>query len=212
MTDVYDFEDVGETANPGFLIPPTNIDGIKGFLVRKWTDNSDTTWAFDPHQDVIQSWPMNELLRYSNSTLKTTAMGGFPLGDLYRWWGAIPSTYPNWKAQKATEDAQIWDALTNGIVAVEPQPNVPHAFELSQNYPNPFNPTTQIDYSLPQRSHISLKVYNLLGMEVVTLFSGVREAGTYSATFDASRLSSGVYFYQLKADDVSITKKLLLMK
>ena len=212
MADVYDFEEVGETANPGFLIPPTNVDGIKGFLVRKWTDNSDTTWAFDPHQDVIQSWPMNELLRYSNSTLKTAAMGGFPLGDLYRWWGAIPSTYTNWKAQKATEDAQIWDMLTDGIVAVEPQPNVPHAFELSQNYPNPFNPTTQIDYSLPHRSHVTLKVFNLLGMEVATLFSGVQDAGAYSATFDASRLSSGVYFYQLKAENVSITKKLLLMK
>ena len=74
----------------GIPHPPTNLVGIKSFLLRKWTDNSDTTWAFDPNSDVNQVWPMNEQMRYSNATLKTAAMGGFPLGDLYRWWNNIP--------------------------------------------------------------------------------------------------------------------------
>jgi hypothetical protein len=207
MKDVYD------ATNPGFLIPPTNIVGIKSFLLRKWTDNSDTTWAFDPNSDVNQIWPMNEQLRYSNATLKTAGMGGFPLGDLYRWWNNIPTTYSGWKAQAATEDQTINNWLTNGVTGVEEEAvGAPLEFELSQNYPNPFNPTTQISYSVPQKSDVTLKVFNLLGMEVATLFSGVQDAGKHVAAFDATGVSSGVYFYRLQAGSVSITKKMLFMK
>ncbi len=207
MKNVYD------STNPGFLIPPTNIVGIKSFLLRKWTDNSDTTWAFDPHSDVNQVWPMNEQLRYSNATLRTAGMGGFPLGDLSRWWKAFPSIYSDWKAQAATEDQTITDWLTNGVTGVEEDAvGSPLKFELGQNYPNPFNPTTQISYSVPQQSHVTLKVFNVLGMEVATLFSGIQDAGEHGATFDATKFSSGVYFYRLQAGNLSITKKMVFMK
>jgi hypothetical protein len=207
MKSVYD------STNPGFLIPPTNKEGIKSFLLRKWTDNSDTTWAFDPNSDVKQIWPTNEQLRYSNATLKTAGMGGFPLGDLYRWWNSIPTTYSGWKAQAGTENQTITDWLTNGVTGVEEKAvGTPLEFELSQNYPNPFNPTTQIIYSVPQKSNVTLKVFNVLGMEVATLFSGVQDAGKHTATFNATRVSSGVYFYRLQAGSVSITKKMLFMK
>jgi hypothetical protein len=207
MKNVYD------STNPGLLIPPTNIVGIKSFLLRKWTDNSDTTWAFDPNSDVNQRWPMNEQLRYSNATLRTAGMGGFPLGDLYRWWKAFPSIYSDWNAQAATEDQTITDWLTNGVTGVEEDAvGSPLKFELDQNYPNPFNPTTQISYSVPQQSHVTLKVFNVLGMEVATLFSGIQDAGNHGATFDATKFSSGVYFYRLQAGSVSITKKMVFMK
>jgi len=209
-------QDVHDSTNPGFLIPPTNIDAIKEFLVRKWTDNSDLPaggWAFDPHSDVIQGWPMNEQLRYTNSTLRTAGMGGFPLGDLYRWWNALPSTYPDWKAQRDVEYANIWNLLTNGPVAVEDeQPNIPLATELSQNYPNPFNPMTEIGYALSQRSNVTLRVYNILGIEVATLVSKVQEAGKHYVFFDASKMSSGIYFYRLEAGSVVITKKMAFIK
>ena len=182
MKNVYDSTD------PGFLIPPTNIVGIKSFLLRKWTDNSDTTWAFDPNSDVNQVWPMNEQLRYTNATLKTAGMAGFPLGDLSRWWKNIPSTYSNWKAQAAAEDQTITDWLTNGVTGVEEEAvGLPLDFVLRQNYPNPFNPTTKISYSISQKSHVTLKVFNVLGMEVATLFSGVQDAGKHEATFDAAQ-------------------------
>ena len=89
---------------------------------------------------------------------------------------------------------------------------VPQTFELSQNYPNPFNPTTKIKYSVPEKSYISLKAYNLLGEEVATLFEGYKQAGNYEVTFNGSGLSSGVYFYQLKAENFVKIKKLVLLK
>jgi endo-1,4-beta-xylanase len=90
--------------------------------------------------------------------------------------------------------------------------NVPKSFALSQNYPNPFNPTTRINYSVPVKSYISLKIYNLIGEEVAMLFEGVREAGNYTATFDGNGLASGVYFYRLQANNFVDTKKFILMK
>ena len=85
-------------------------------------------------------------------------------------------------------------------------------FGLEQNYPNPFNPVTMINYQLPMNSTVTLKVYDAIGREVATLVNEVKEAGTYSVTFDGSKLSSGLYFYTIKAGNFIATKKLTLMK
>jgi hypothetical protein len=86
-------------------------------------------------------------------------------------------------------------------------------FMLYQNYPNPFNPTTVIRYQLPATSNVSLKVYNLLGQEVATLYEGIRKRGDYEAIFDGSKLAGGVYFYRLTTStDFVQTRKLLLLK
>ena len=90
--------------------------------------------------------------------------------------------------------------------------NVPDRFELSQNYPNPFNPTTNIKFSIPNSGKISLKVYDRLGKEVADLADGFRNAGTYEISFDASDLTSGVYFYKLAVNDIVNTKKMTLIK
>jgi hypothetical protein len=88
----------------------------------------------------------------------------------------------------------------------------PKEFALEQNYPNPFNPTTVISYRLPASNHVILKVYDAIGKEVATLVNEVKEAGYYSATFDASKLSSGIYFVRLHSDDKVQMKKMVLMK
>jgi hypothetical protein len=88
----------------------------------------------------------------------------------------------------------------------------PSSVELHQNYPNPFNPATMISYELPITSRISLKVYDFLGQEVATLFEGVREPGRYEATFDGSRLASGIYMYRLSTENFVGVKKLVLLK
>ncbi|QQS38235.1 MAG: T9SS type A sorting domain-containing protein [Ignavibacteriales bacterium] len=90
--------------------------------------------------------------------------------------------------------------------------NKPLVFNLDQNYPNPFNPSTTIKYSVPVTEHVTIKVFDILGNEVTTLVNEQKEAATYEITFDASQLSSGVYFYKINAGSFSDTKKLMLMK
>ena len=80
------------------------------------------------------------------------------------------------------------------------------------NYPNPFNPTTNIKFSVPETGHVTLKIYNIMGQEVVTLINTNMNAGSYLATFDAKGLSSGTYSYILKSGSHSVTGKMLLMK
>ena len=89
---------------------------------------------------------------------------------------------------------------------------LPDNYFLSQNYPNPFNPTTRIDFSLPEKQMVSLRVYNLLGELVSELVNEEREAGNYSINFDASNLPSGIYFYSISSGNFNITKKMSLLK
>jgi hypothetical protein len=85
-------------------------------------------------------------------------------------------------------------------------------FELFQNYPNPFNPTTNIRFSLNEHSNVSLTIYNQLGQKVASLLNGDKAAGTYEVTWNASSYPSGIYFYELKTEKFSVTKKLMLVK
>ena len=100
------------------------------------------------------------------------------------------------------------------ILAVEQFKNGmrPSDFALGQNYPNPFNPETSIEYALNADGYVSLKVYNVNGEEVASVYEGQRKAGQYTEIFDGSELTSGVYFYTLKMNGFSQTKKMILMK
>ena len=203
-----------DSVDVGFIYPPLNKDSLKTFLYNKWNNNADIPWEWHPFQSYMQIWPLAENLAYTNTALQTHAMGGFPLGDLYHWW---PTKYTAWQAQSTVEYNRIngWlnngkDPLASGVE--QPAGAIPKEFTLSQNYPNPFNPTTNIRYSVPVRGHVSLKVYNMLGQAVVTLFDGVQEAGNHETTFDGTGLASGVYLYKLESGDVSLSKKLVLIK
>ncbi|MCX7833838.1 MAG: M20/M25/M40 family metallo-hydrolase [Ignavibacteria bacterium] len=103
----------------------------------------------------------------------------------------------------------IYFNLTTGI---SNNNGIPKVYELSQNYPNPFNPVTKINYAIPKNSFVTLKIYDLLGREVATLINEEKPAGYYSIDFDASNLSSGIYFYRLSAGDFIKTMKMTLMK
>jgi hypothetical protein len=89
---------------------------------------------------------------------------------------------------------------------------IPSEYSLCQNYPNPFNPSTTIEFALPHSGYVSLKVYNVLGEEVAALLAGDHAAGTFKATWDASGLPSGVYFYRLTAGGYVQTKKAVLTR
>jgi len=85
-------------------------------------------------------------------------------------------------------------------------------FSLKQNYPNPFNPSTVISYQLPVIGMVLLKVYDLLGREIATLVNEEKPAGEYEVEFNAARLPSGIYFYQLRTGNFSETKKMVLIR
>lgn len=98
------------------------------------------------------------------------------------------------------------------VTSVVHPPGIPSAFILYQNYPNPFNPTTTIAFSIPRHSAVSVTVFDLLGRELETLFSGQLEAGRFSVQWNAQHASSGVYFYKMQADGYVETKRMLLLK
>jgi hypothetical protein len=105
------------------------------------------------------------------------------------------------------------DFLDAVITSNEEFADAPVKFELRQNYPNPFNPSTEISYSLPEVSNVSLTVYNMLGQKVATILNAQRQsAGSHTVSFDASNFSSGVYLYRLEAGSFVQMKKMLLMK
>jgi hypothetical protein len=90
--------------------------------------------------------------------------------------------------------------------------SIPKEFNLSQNYPNPFNPSTKIAYNIPADGVVSLIVYDVMGKEVVSLINENKKAGSYETAFDATRLSSGVYFYRLSVGSVNLSKKMIVIK
>ncbi|HEX2865697.1 MAG TPA: T9SS type A sorting domain-containing protein [Ignavibacteriales bacterium] len=90
--------------------------------------------------------------------------------------------------------------------------NVPLSYEMSQNYPNPFNPVTTIRYSIPEAARVELKVFDILGREVMTLVNQEQNAGRYNVQFDAGRLSSGIYIYRISAKNFTKTSKMVLLK
>jgi len=100
------------------------------------------------------------------------------------------------------------------VASVSPAPGVPPGqFHLDQNYPNPFNPVTVIGFQIAKSSQVSLIVYNILGERVSTLVEGVKSPGAYQVRFDASRFSSGVYFYRLTVDGALLeTRKMMLLR
>ncbi|MBU0473619.1 MAG: Ig-like domain-containing protein [Bacteroidetes bacterium] len=112
-------------------------------------------------------------------------------------------------------------SLYNGdiVTASEKQETIPASYSLSQNYPNPFNPSTTIKYSIPAETfhgmsmqNVQLKIYDILGREVTTLISKQQKAGNYEVKFDASNLTSGIYFYRLQSGSFNESKKMILIK
>lgn len=106
------------------------------------------------------------------------------------------------------------DDLSFGpATGVNDLPNgLPKMFRLEQNYPNPFNPTTNIVYDVPEQSHVTMTVFDMLGRQVAVVLDQTQPAGRYKAVFDASALTSGTYFYRLTAGSYVQSRKLLLLR
>jgi len=150
--------------------------------------------AFEPALDELFGFEVQT--NDTDDGVARSAMG--------RWWSYSNSSWNN-PSYFGTAYFTQFDAVKNDVAQAE-------SFDLSQNYPNPFNPSTTIKYAVRARENVRLTVYDMLGHQVATLVNEVKNIGTYEATFDASNLSSGNYFYKLEAGDKVITKKMPFLK
>ncbi len=121
--------------------------------------------------------------------------------------GIMYYSYSNYKLVPRKDDDFV-----GYTTAVKQENTSPKTYGIEQNYPNPFNPSTKIVYSIPRISNVTLKVFNILGQQVKTLVNQTQSQGTYTVTFNASSLPSGIYFYSIEAGDYTQVKKMILLK
>jgi hypothetical protein len=187
-------------------VPPLMLSMMNWYRSPALNDRQTTpkNWsaAYDYNRRTIKYYRDTMNCAYvTTSAAYTAALGGFPVGDL-NW---FPSRKPAWE-QFITSVQKI----DNGVIPVQ--------YSLDQNYPNPFNPSTTINYNLPKNASVSLKIFNALGQEVVTLVNGEEQmSGKYQVIWDGKdsfgkTMATGMYFYELKAGNVNLVKKMLLMK
>ncbi len=172
------------------------------------------------YNQEVTSTPQAFLQKFDTTT------NTFPAGNKYQVSNVTAdTTYGSirpCKKNAADDCIAIWRGLASAFtycsyncattVGVVNNNETPTAFDLSQNYPNPFNPTTNIKFAVPVSGMVKLVVYDVTGREAGILLSEQMNAGTYSVNFDASQLSSGIYFYTLTAGDFTQTKKMMLIK
>ncbi len=171
------------------------------------------------------AFSVSSILVHVQNVYAGTEAGVFSLGVDDTSWNAINTGFTlssDAIYALATSDSNLFAGLYGGvwkrpfsqITAVKQPvpPSTPIFFRLGQNYPNPFNPTTTIDYQLPSKTYVTLKIYDVLGREVETLVNEYQNPGNHSIKFNASGLPSGVYFCRLEAGTYHDTKKLLLLK
>ncbi len=137
----------------------------------------------------------------------------------------VPDTW-YFIAIMTADEASNWSGLSN-IIAVKTQSlsldvntdenNIPVDFHLAQNFPNPFNPSTKIEFSIPVTAHVTISIFNILGQETATIIDEIKSAGNYSITWDGvdsygQKVSSGIYFYRINADDYTDSRKMALVQ
>ena len=136
---------------------------------------------------------------------------GDPMNPGFALWPTMGTLRNDMGAHGGVTDSLL-ELLTGLFINDDNSNDLANTYELSQNYPNPFNPITTIEFDLPKTSKATLKIFNIIGEEVATLFSNKLSAGSYSYDWDASNLASGVYLYRLETEGFMETKKMILMK
>jgi len=196
---------IGRTVNGGTTwATVSGVASVTGISTAKWVPTTQRVYMMgqvgasgcaEQSTDGGATW----------SVMNTAAITGITSMDLV-YAGTTVTAYA-----VASDGSVIY--LQTNLTGIDPNNNtIPTSYKLEQNYPNPFNPTTNIRYSLPKASNVSVKIYDMLGHEVMTVVNSYQNAGNYVETVDASRLASGVYFYTIKADNFTETKRMSLVK
>jgi hypothetical protein len=203
--EVYDVEnnqwhEAGEMSETRYYHTMYYLDAINKILIM----GGDESWEiFDPHSMVSvhnETFPILQQLSKNHVKLQDgrVLVAG---GEFHGFVGGMPVI-------GLTDRSWVYDITTN----VQYEREIVDTFSLFQNYPNPFNPSTVIRFSVPAECYVSLKVYDILGREIKTLINGDIPAGTYHIQFNAGSLSSGVYFYTLRAADYIEMKRMVLTR
>ena len=167
---------------------------INGQNWLKYIQKGENTISIEVHANTSQ----NPRITFDSQLYDSNGDVYYPLGS-------------SWDCFDQGEAPKIQISTKPNDVAIN-APVVPNGIQLNQNYPNPFNPDTKISFQLNKREHVELRILNLLGQTVSTLVNGELNAGKHTYNFDAKKLSSGVYFYQLKSASANYIKKMVLMK
>ncbi len=191
----------------------------------QWVGINRITWTYDANSNELtvleEQWSANEWVNFGRGTWTYDAQGNLTSFWFYGWVNSSWTPSDAWR-WACTDSAGNYYAylgynftlarrlIVTGVASQSG--NVPAVYSLSQNYPNPFNPSTTIRYGLPNRSRVSLTVYNTLGQQVALLPNGEQEAGYHDVQFDGNGLSSGVYFCRLRAGDFIQTRRILLLR
>jgi hypothetical protein len=187
-----------------FLISPPNATVVdSNSILLSWTDALPEVTNYRLEVDTTNQFNTP----FIDSTITETS---------FFYNQIIPNKTYYWRVK--AKNARAWGEFGEAnwfnsvLVSVDDKDQLPTSFKLEQNYPNPFNPSTNINFSLPERSFVELKIYNILGIEISTIVNKELQAGNYTYSFDAENLTSGIYFYKLNAGKFSVTKKMTLIK
>ena len=202
----------------------SNLTTLAGFETNNWTTvysgtytppgtgwqyiDFTTPFYFDGVSNLLVEVCFDNNAYTQNSTVYSTAASGMTW--LYYTDNSTGCTMTGGSAQANRPNLCFVYQTGTGVGNNGTQ--LPSKYELSQNYPNPFNPVTKINFAIPKTAFVSLKIYNMLGKEMTTLVSDTKAAGYYSIDFNASDLSSGVYYYRLESDGFIDVKKMMLVK
>jgi len=179
-----------------------------------WKDERDYVPPFDYRADIIGAPVTNGGITIGNAEFisdgGTVEYGfhNFKVGSD----GIARAHFNTFYTDNTPSTIYYTQQTTMNTSIIRKTSEIPDKITLYQNYPNPFNPTTKIDFSIPKQGFVSIKIYNMLGKEVATLVSREMTPGAYSLDFNASKLSSGVYFYKMEVNGFSEVKKMMFVK
>jgi len=182
-----------------------NENFVDSVIMYSYYSNVDSTFTNLPV--LAENTP--NTINYSLSYLLDSTLMKNHFGFYYKIYAVDKGIVPE---HSTKPDTGYYKLDYDPTVSVEIVDNKVSDYSLEQNYPNPFNPVTNIEYSVKEEGDVELYIYDVLGKVVVKLVDEMKQAGNYSSQFDASNLSSGIYFYTLRVNDFVATKKMLLIK
>jgi photosystem II stability/assembly factor-like uncharacterized protein len=180
--------------------------GPTGLCTMKWIPGTSTCYysSFAPTSNCVRKSSNNGS---TWTTMSVPGISGITHME-FVYTGGIVYAYVVAKQGIIYKAAKLVDNITG----ISSSSQVPSGYSLEQNYPNPFNPATNISYSIPKASFVSIKIHDMLGNELMVVVNAYKSAGRYTETVDALDLASGIYFYTIRAGEFSDTKKMTLIR